>query len=166
MRFRMKKFRILLAPATFLLTTALGSATALADTIYKTIDAQGNVSFSNTPPPAGVEAQQIELSPGPTPAEQQQGVQQEQNLEEQSNAIPDQESEPAPADEEEPFVEPTMNDQEESTESEDNDQPVVVDDGYLNQPYRDERLRDGAEDVRDAVPVPQEIERPVGRGRR
>jgi hypothetical protein len=166
MTLRSTNFRVLPSLTAIVLVTSLCCVTADADTIYKTIDAQGNVSFSNTPPPAGVEAQQIELSPGPTPAEQQQSIQQVQNLEAQSNAIPDQESEPAPADEEEPVVEPTTQYQEESTESEDNNQPVVVEDGYLDQPYRDERLRDGVEDVRDAVPEPQEIERPVGRGRR
>jgi hypothetical protein len=165
MTLRSKTNPVVPSVAAIVLATGLCCTVAGADTIYKTIDAQGNVSFSNTPPAPGVEAQQIELSPGPTPAEQQQSIQQERNLEAQSNAIPEQASEPAPADEDETVVEPTTEYQEGSTDSEDNDQPVVVDDGYLNRPYRDERLRDGVDDVREAVPRPEEIQRPMVRGR-
>jgi hypothetical protein len=165
MTFRSKTIPVVPSVAAIVLAAGLFGTVAGADTIYKTIDAQGNVSFSNTPPPPGVEAQQIELSPGPTPTEQRQSIQQEQNVEAQSNAIPEQTSEPAPADEDETVVEPATEYQEESTDSEDNDQPVVVDDGYLNQPYRDEPLRDGVDDVRDAIPRPEEIQRPMIRGR-
>ena len=78
MTLRSTIIRVLPSLAAVALTTGLSAAAAGADTIYKTIDAQGNVTFSNTPPPPGVEAQQIELSPGPTPAEQRQSLRQEE----------------------------------------------------------------------------------------
>ena len=88
MIFPRKNFRKLLCLTASTLISILLCGTAAAETIYKTVDAQGNVSFSNTPPPEGVEAQQIELQPGPTPAQQQQSIETEQNLETQSNEIP------------------------------------------------------------------------------
>ena len=162
MTLRSTIIRVLPSLAAVALTTGLSAAAAGADTIYKTIDAQGNVTFSNTPPPPGVEAQQIELSPGPTPAEQRQSLRQEQSLEEQSNAIPEDDSGDTSVDQE---AEPTTDYQEESVDSEDSDQPVVVDDGYVYDTRGDERIRDGADDVREADPVPEEVQRPSGRVR-
>jgi hypothetical protein len=162
MIFPRRNFRKLLGLTAIVLTSGLLSDAAAADTIYKTVDAQGNVSFSNTPPPEGVEAQQIQLQPGPTPAAQQQSLEAEQNLETQSNEIP---VENPPAEQEPPVVQPTTEYQQESDDSEDNDQPVVVDEGDVVETDRDERLRDGVDDVREVTPLPAEVQRPAGRVR-
>jgi len=166
MTFRSRTLRVLPSLSAIVLATGLTCATAWADTIYKSVDAEGNVTFSNTPPPPGVEAQQIELSPGPTPAQQQQSIQAEQNLEAQSDTIPEEDSGDTSAEQEdEPVVEPTTEYQEESVDSEDNDQPVVVDDGYVDDTDRNERLQDGVDDVKEVAPLPAEIHRPAGRVR-
>jgi hypothetical protein len=144
------------------MTTGLLPGVAAADTIYKSVDAEGNVTFSNTPP-AGVEAQQINLQPGPTPAQQQQSIEEEQNLETQSNAIPEEDSAPE-QEQEEPVVQP---DTEYQQDAGDNEDPVYVDDGYAGDPDRDrdERVRDGVDDVREVVPLPAEAGHAAGRAR-
>ena len=136
---------------------------ATADTIYKSVDAQGNVTFSNMPPPAGVESQQVELPPGPTPAQQQQSIEEEQNLETQSDAIPEEDS--APVQEQEgQVVQPVTEYPQDTADTED---PVYVDDGYVGEPDRDrdERVRDGVDDRREVAPLPAETPRPAGRVR-
>jgi hypothetical protein len=132
---------------------------ATADTIYKSVDAEGNVTFSNMPPPAGVESQQVELPPDPTPAQQQQSIEEEQNLETQSDAIPEEDA--APEQEQE---EPVTEYQQDTVDTE---EPVYVDEGDVGDPERDrnERVRDGVDDTRDVAPLPAEIHPPAGRVR-
>jgi Domain of unknown function (DUF4124) len=161
---QMRNFHVLPCLTAITLATSLLSLPALAETIYKSIDAEGNVTFSSTPP-AGVEAQQIELQPGPTPAQQQQSLKAEQNLEAQSNEIP--EEQPAPEQEqdqeqEEPAV---QQDTEYQQDAVDNEDPVSVDDGYVGDVDRNERVRDGVDDVRDVAPRPAEAGRAAGRAR-
>ncbi len=164
MTYQKKNFHTLPCLTAMTLTITLLCIPAMAETVYKTIDAQGNVSFSNTPPPAGVEAQQIELQPGPTPAQQQQSLEAEQNLEEQSNEIP--EEQPAPEQEqEEPAVQQDTEYQQDSGDAADEDNPVYVGDGYVGDPDRNERVRDGVDDVRDVAPRPAEASHAAGRAR-
>jgi hypothetical protein len=144
------------------LTTGLLLDSAVAETIYKSVDADGNVTFSNIPPPAGVETQQLEIQPGPTPAQQRQSIETEQNLETMSNEIP---VETPAAEQEPPVVQPTTEYQQDSDDSEDNEAPVVVDEGYVGDPNRDERLRDGVDDVREVTPLPAVAPRPAARVR-
>ena len=66
-----------------------------AQAIYKSVDAQGNVTYSSTPPPGGAPAQPVTIpgeakarSPGaavpqPQPSEQQSGLRQKQRKEQQ-----------------------------------------------------------------------------------
>ena len=136
--------------------------TALAETIYKSVDAEGNVTFSNTPPTHGVEAQTIELQPGPTPAQQQQSIQSEQNLETQSNEIPVENS---PAEQQQPLVQPTTEYQQDSGDAGDDQEPVVVDDGYVGDRYQDERLREGVNEGIEGRPVPADVPHPAARVR-
>jgi Domain of unknown function (DUF4124) len=158
-----KNFRTLPYLTAITLSTSLLCAAAMAETIYKSVDAEGNISFSNTPPPAGVEAQQIELQPGPTPAEQQQSTEQMQNLEEQSNAMYKEVTAPGQEQgQEEPAV---QQDTEYQHDAGENEEPVYGGDGYVDDTDRNERVRDGVEDVRDAVPRPVEAGHAAGRAR-
>jgi|GEM_PF-1512411 len=160
---QMRNFRVLPCLTAITLATSLLCIPALAETIYKSVDAEGNVTFSSTPP-AGVEAQQIELQPGPTPAQQQQSIQAEQNLEAQSNEIP--EEQPAPEQEqEESVVQPDTEYQQDSGDAAEEDNPVYVGDGYVGDPNRNERVRDGVDDVRDVAPRPAEAAHAAGRAR-
>jgi len=142
------------------MTTGLLPGVAAADTIYKSVDAEGNVTFSSTPP-TGVESQQIELQPGPSPAAQQQSLEAEQNLEEQSNELY-QEVTPPPQEQEEPAVQQDTEYQQHSGDAADEDNPVYVGDGYVGDPDRNERVRDGVDDVRDVAPRPAEAGHAAG----
>jgi hypothetical protein len=50
---------------------ALLAGTAAAEQIYKSVDAEGNVTFSNEPPAGAVNVDQVKLQPGPSDAAQQ-----------------------------------------------------------------------------------------------
>jgi len=165
MTYQKKNFHSLPGLTAITLTTSLLCIPAMAETIYKSVDAEGNVTFSSTPP-AGVEAQQIELQPGPTPAQQQRSLEAEQNLEAQSNEIP--EEQPASEQEqEEPAVQQDTEYQQDSGDAADEDNPVYVGDGYVDDTERDrdERVRDGVDDVRDVAPRPAEAGHAAGRAR-
>ena len=165
---QMKNFRVRPCLTAITLATSLLCIPALAETIYKSIDAEGNVTFSSTPP-AGVDAQQIELQAGPTPAQQQQSTEEEQNLETQSNEMYQETVEENPAEaQEQPEEQPVSEDQpvgEDQQDSGDDVDPVYVGDGYVDDSDRDERVRDGVDDVRDVAPRPVEAGHAAGRAR-
>ena len=166
MTYQKKNFTTLPCLTAITLVSCLLCIPSVAETIYKSVDAEGNVTFSNTPPPTGVEAQQIQLQPGPTPAAQQQSLEAEQNLEEQSNELY-QEVTPPPQEEEEPAEQQDTEYQQGSSDVDDEDNPVYVGDGYVGDPERDrdERVRDGVDDVRDVAPRPAEAGHAAGRAR-
>ena len=157
-----KNFRKLLCLTAITLSTGTLLDTAVAETIYKSVDAEGNVTFSNTPPAQGVEAQTIELQPGPTPAQQQQSIETEQNLETQSNEIP---VENPAAEQQPPVVQPTTEYQQDSGDAGDDQEPVVVDDGYVGDRYQDERLHEGVNEGMEGRPGPAEAPHPAARVR-
>jgi len=159
---QMKYFRVRPYLTAITLSTTLLCIPALAETIYKSIDAEGNVTFSSTPP-AGVDAQQIELQAGPTPAQQQQSTEEEQNLETQSNEMYQETVEENPAEaQEQPEEQPVSENQQDFGDDVD---PVYVGDGYVDDPERNERVRDGVDDVRDVAPRPVEAGHAAGRAR-
>lgn len=132
--------------------------TAAADTIYKTVDAQGNITFSNTPPPEGANAQQIDLPPGPTPAEEQQGQQQEQQLENTANDLGNGNNAGAPQAEQP--VQPAS-EYPQSTDDVDGEQgTAVVEDGYVGDRTRNEHIRDRVDDMREVRPGPAAVSHP------
>jgi hypothetical protein len=132
--------------------------TAAADTIYKTVDAQGNITFSNTPPPEGANAQQIDLPPGPTPAEEQQGQQQEQQLENMANDLGNSDNAGAPQAEQP--VPPTTESPQSTDDVDDEQGTAVVEDGYLGDRTRNERIRDRVDDMKEVRPGPAAISHP------
>lgn len=54
-----------------LLGLALLAGTAAAEQIYKSVDADGNVTFSNQPPADAVDVDEVKVKPGPSAAAQQ-----------------------------------------------------------------------------------------------
>jgi hypothetical protein len=48
------------------------TATYMAEQIYRSVDAEGNVTFSNEPPADAVDVDEVKVRPGPTAAEQKQ----------------------------------------------------------------------------------------------
>jgi len=129
------------------------SGHALAEKIYESVDAEGEVTFSDEPPSDAGAARQIELQPGPTPAEVQQSRQQLKNMENMANeagsAGQSQATQPAAG---------SMPASEGSAEGETN---VYVEGGYADERYRDERVQEGVatddryrdERVRQATPA-------------
>jgi hypothetical protein len=55
---------------------------AAQQTVYKSIDANGNVTYSSTPPPDAARAEAIELTPSPAPTEIEAAQQRAQALQE------------------------------------------------------------------------------------
>jgi len=50
---------------------ALLAGTAAAEQIYKSVDADGNVTFSSQPPADALDVDEVKVQPGPSAAEQQ-----------------------------------------------------------------------------------------------
>ena len=166
MKYLTGNIRGMLCLTCLVLTTGLLLERATAETIYKTVDAKGNITFSNTPPPEGTNAQQIELPAGPTPAQVQESQQEEQNLENTANDMDSGENagEPRPQEDEQP-VEPTMEYQQGAGDDQDS---VVVDDGYVGDRTRNEMERDRVDDRNEVTPGPDPVgvAHPEGRYRR
>jgi hypothetical protein len=72
------------ARASLLFLIAAGATTAGPDTVYKSIDAQGNVTYSSTPPETPGKVEQVEeipLPPGPTEQERRAAEQRARQIE-------------------------------------------------------------------------------------
>lgn len=68
------------------------SVTAVAETIYKSVDASGNVTYSNTPPAQAADVQEVAIPPAPSALDVQNALQDRQQLE-QTGARLEQERE-------------------------------------------------------------------------
>jgi uncharacterized protein DUF4124 len=169
MKYPTSNVRVMLCLTGSILTSGLLLETAAADTIYKTVDAQGNVTFSNTPPPPGTNAQQIEIQPGgPTPAQRQESEQEEQNLENMAHEMGNGNNTGGQQPQAAPPAQPATEYQQDSGNDGDNgdDQaPVVVDEGYVGDRTRDEVARDRVDDRREVTPGPAGVYHPEERFR-
>jgi uncharacterized protein with WD repeat len=59
--------------------TSLALAAGAGETLYKSVDAAGNVTYSDEPPADAVQVQDVQVEPGPTPeAEQEAAVRSKQ----------------------------------------------------------------------------------------
>lgn len=67
---------------TLVLTAGLlWPAALVAETVYKTIDASGNVTYSNTPPAPGADVQEVTIPPAPKAEEIRSMLENRQELE-------------------------------------------------------------------------------------
>lgn len=66
----------------------LAACPATAQTVYKSVDAQGRVTYSSTPPPAetGELVERVPIEPGPTEQQQQEATQKAKELEATTNS--------------------------------------------------------------------------------
>lgn len=113
------------------------SGNTLAQKVYESVDAEGDVTFSDTPPPPDAgKTRQIELQPGPTAAQVQESRQQLQNLENRASEAGGSDSAA-----ESPAAQPATGYQPAAGANEDS---VYVEGDYADERYRDERLREGA----------------------
>jgi hypothetical protein len=121
-----------------MLVLALLSGTAAADQIYRSVDAEGNVTFSNKPPADAVSVDKVTVQPGPSEAAQREAQERTQRQGETARTLEEarasrskqreQAAPPAPE-----TVEPA--------------EPLNQDYGY---PYVNAPLRDR---IRDRVPA-------------
>ena len=69
------------------LLLAMVAGTAAAEQIYRSVDAQGNVTFSNQPPANSVTVDQVSVQPGPSDAAQREARERMQRQEAAANEL-------------------------------------------------------------------------------
>ncbi len=81
----------MISPHTFpLLLAVLICQPAAADPIYKWVDSKGRVTYSSTPPPGGVKADQVTTPPPPTAEQVRQAEEQLKRTKEQASELESQ----------------------------------------------------------------------------
>jgi hypothetical protein len=132
-----------------LLALALLSGAVAADPIYRSVDAQGNVTFSNKPPANAVTVDKVDVQPGPSEAAQREAQERMQRQEEAAQSL--EEARASRAKQQEEQAAPPAP---EAVE------PVEPLNQYYDYPYADTPLRDHIRDRLPARPV-QLPSRPV-----
>jgi hypothetical protein len=66
---------------------ALFTTSLCAQPLYKSVNEQGEVTFSDSPQPNAVEVQEVRLPPGPTEAQQQEGLERARRIESQASDL-------------------------------------------------------------------------------
>jgi Domain of unknown function (DUF4124) len=69
------------------LLLAVLAGTAAAEQIYRSVDAEGNVTFSNQPPANSVTVDKVSVQPGPSEAAQREAQERMQRQEETANEL-------------------------------------------------------------------------------
>ena len=135
----------------FMLLLAMLVGTAAAEQIYRSVDAEGNVTFSNQPPANSVTVDKVSVQPGPSDAvrrEAQERMQrQEETADELSKANASRVKPP-------PAASPAASQPVEAVD------PV---DPYYGYPYPDTTRRDKIRDRLPIRPIPRPIPRPMPR---
>jgi hypothetical protein len=78
---------IYLARIFFIVFSCAEATTVVAETLYKSVNDKGEVTFSDSPPENAERVEQIEVQPAPTEQQQQESMQREKRIEEQANEI-------------------------------------------------------------------------------
>lgn len=66
---------------------ALFASSVIAQPLYKSVNAQGEVTFSDSPPPNAVELEEIQVQPGPSEAQLQESAERVKRIESQANDL-------------------------------------------------------------------------------
>ena len=123
------------------LMLAMLAGTAAAEQIYRSVDAEGNVTFSNQPPANSVNVDQVDVQPGPSEAAQREAQERMQRQEAAANEMGEASARRA---QQKPQASPAVPEPVE---------PVEPVNQYYGDPYGDTPRRD---QIRDRLP-----ERPV-----
>ena len=118
------------------LLLAMLAATAVAEQIYRSVDAEGNVTFSSDPPQNAVTVDQVSVQPGPSEAAQREARERMQRQVETANEM----SEARATRDQQRAASPALPEPAEQVE------PV---DPYYGYPYGDASRRDK---IRDRLP--------------
>jgi Domain of unknown function (DUF4124) len=70
-----------------MLCLAMQAGTVAAGQIYRSVDAEGNVTFSSQPPANSVTVDQVSVQPGPSEAAQQEAQERMQRQESTANEL-------------------------------------------------------------------------------
>jgi hypothetical protein len=127
------------------------AGTAAADQIYRSVDAQGNVTFSNQPPADSVSVDKVDVQPGPSEAAQREA---QERMQRQESTADELSKASASRVQQKPQVSPAASQPVETVD------PV---DPYYGYPYPDTTRRDKIRDRVPIRPIPRPIPRPMPR---
>jgi len=71
----------------FFIVFSCAAATVAAETLYKSVDDKGEVTFSDTPPENAARVQEIQVQPAPTEQQQRESMEREKRIEQQANEL-------------------------------------------------------------------------------
>ena len=78
---------IYLARIFFIVFSCAAATTATAETLYKSVNDKGEVTFSDSPPENAERIEQIQVQPAPTEQQQRESMERESRIEKQANEI-------------------------------------------------------------------------------
>jgi hypothetical protein len=130
---------------------------AVAQTVYKSVDAEGNVTYSSTPAPEAVDIEAVDVPEGPSDAERQEAMAREQALQKKAESLKQdlqgsQEQKSEKVDEAEERLAAAKERLEQARVKEESDWQTIAGEGagrFLKESYF-ERVRKAEEDVRQA----------------
>ena len=73
----------------FFIVFSCAAASVTAETLYKSVDDKGEVTFSDSPPENAKQVEQIQVQPAPTEQQQREGMDREKRINEQANELGD-----------------------------------------------------------------------------
>ena len=72
----------------FFILFSCGAATGvLAETLYKSVDEKGEITFSDSPPENAARVQEIQVQPAPTEQQQRESMEREKMIQSQANEL-------------------------------------------------------------------------------
>lgn len=71
----------------FFIVFSCAAATVAAETLYKSVDDKGEVTFSDTPPENAARVQEIQVQPAPTEQQQRESMETERRIKQQANEL-------------------------------------------------------------------------------
>lgn len=73
----------------FFIVFSCAAASVTADTLYKSVNEKGEITFSDSPPENAEHVEQIQVQPAPTEQQQHEGMERESRIKDQANEIGD-----------------------------------------------------------------------------
>ncbi|HAJ91500.1 MAG TPA: hypothetical protein DCO71_02570 [Gammaproteobacteria bacterium] len=71
----------------FFILFSCAAASVAAETLYKSVNEKGEITFSDNPPENAAHVQQIEVQPAPTEQQQRESMEREKMIEAQANEL-------------------------------------------------------------------------------
>ncbi len=134
----------------FFIVFSCAAATVAAETLYKSVNEQGEVTFSDSPPENAAKVQQIEVKPAPTEQQQREGLEREKLIKEEANRLGAANAERSQAREDDQAQAPRQ--------ASDAVEPIET----YNMDYRNRPGRPPLPEHRPR-PTPRPVTRPIGR---